>query len=91
MMLEKSGKASLCGFHALMRISVEIDDTLLGQVMELTGEKNKSPAVAKAVEQFVLRAKAREFGRLIREGAFDYPEPHVAEDPNPVPPLNPPR
>ncbi|MFM1749494.1 MAG: Bacterial antitoxin of type system, VapB, partial [Verrucomicrobiota bacterium] len=33
-----------------MRISVEIDDTLLGQVMELTGEKNKSPAVAKAVE-----------------------------------------
>ena len=47
--------------------------------------------MAKAVEQFVLRAKAREFGRLIREGAFDYPEPQVAEDPNPIPPLNPPR
>mgnify|MGYP003339499755 CR=1 FL=1 len=50
-----------------MRISVEIDEALLGEVMELTGEKNKSPALAKAVEQFVLRAKAREFGRLIRE------------------------
>ena len=74
-----------------MRISVEIDEALLDEVMELTGEKNKSPALAKAVEQFVLRAKAREFGRLIREGAFDFPEPQVAEDPNPIPPLNPPR
>ena len=47
---------------------------------------------AKAVQQFVLRAKAREFGRLIREGAFDYPEPMVAEDgSNPVPPLHGPR
>ena len=44
-----------------MRISVEIDEALLDEVMELTGEKNKSPALAKAVEQFVLRAKAREF------------------------------
>jgi Arc/MetJ family transcription regulator len=72
-----------------MRISVEIDDALMTEVIALTGEKNKSPAVAKAVRQFVLRAKAREFGRLIREGAFDYPEPMVAEDEaNPVPPLH---
>jgi hypothetical protein len=41
----------------------------------------------------VRRTKAREFGRLIREGAFDYPAP--AADPagldpaNPVPPLYP--
>jgi Arc/MetJ family transcription regulator len=75
-----------------MRVSVEIDDALLAEVIALTGEKNKSPAVAKAVQQFVLRAKAREFGRLIREGAFDYPEPMVAEDgSNPVPPLHGPR
>ena len=75
-------------FLCPMRISVEIDDVLMGEVIALTGEKNKSPAVAKAVRQFVLRAKAREFGRLIREGAFDYPEPMVAEgELNPVPPL----
>ena len=54
-----------------MRISVEIDDALMTEVIALTGEKNKSPAVAKAVRQFVLRAKAGEFGRLIREGPFD--------------------
>ena len=33
-----------------------------------------SPAVVKAVDEFVKRRKAREFGRLIREGVFDYPE-----------------
>lgn len=41
--------------------------------MKITGEKMKSPAVSKAVEEFVKRKKAREFGRMLREGAFDYP------------------
>jgi Arc/MetJ family transcription regulator len=71
-----------------MRISVELDDALVAEVIALTGERNKSPAVARAVREFVVRAKAREFGRLIREGAFDYPEPQAAEEKlNPVPPL----
>ncbi|MDZ4286453.1 MAG: hypothetical protein U0984_00750 [Prosthecobacter sp.] len=38
-----------------------------------TGEGKKSPAIAKAVTEFVKRQKAREFGRLMRQGAFDYP------------------
>jgi hypothetical protein len=49
--------------------------------------------VARAVTEFVRHKKAREFGRLIREGAFDYPAPAAdlaAMDPaNPVPPLYP--
>jgi Arc/MetJ family transcription regulator len=72
-----------------MRISVELEDALLEEVLTLTGEKAKSPAVAKAVQEFVRRAKAREFGRLIREGAFDYPDPESAAPANPVPPLRP--
>ena len=60
-----------------MRISVDIDEAVLKEVMVLTGEKNKSPALAKAVTEFVRRQKAREFGRLIREGAFDYPNPQA--------------
>ena len=40
--------------------------------MELTGERKKSPAISKAVVEYVKRRKAKEFGRLIREGAFDY-------------------
>lgn len=72
---------------------MEIEDSVLGDLMKLTGDKNKSPAVARAVTEFVRHKKAREFGRLIREGAFDYPAP--APDPagfdfaNPVPPLYP--
>ncbi|MEO8350808.1 MAG: type II toxin-antitoxin system VapB family antitoxin [Chthoniobacteraceae bacterium] len=77
-----------------MRISIEIDEAILRDAMALTGEKNRSPALAKAVTEFVRRQKAREFGRLIRAGAFDYPgvvaesSPGDESDPgNPVPPL----
>lgn len=58
-----------------MRISVDIDDDILKEVMTLTGEKSKSPALAKAVTKFVRQQKAKAFGRLIREGKFDYPDP----------------
>ncbi|GAB4169744.1 MAG: hypothetical protein Fur0032_08410 [Terrimicrobiaceae bacterium] len=66
---------------------MDIEDHILADVMALTGEKNKSPALAKAVAEFVKRRKAREFGRLIREGAFDYPDEGKADSSNPVPPL----
>jgi len=72
-----------------MRISVDIEDGVMEEVMALTGEKNKSPALAKAVTEFVRRQRAREFGRLIREGAFDYPDPSggAVDVANPVPAL----
>ena len=73
-----------------MRITVDLDEQLLQQTMTLTGEKKKSPAVSKAVEDFVRRAKAREFGQLIRESAFDYGDNPSSEEGilNPVPPLD---
>ena len=55
-----------------MRITVDIEDSVLEDLVRITGEGKKSPAVAKAVEEFVKRRKAREFGRMLREGAFDY-------------------
>lgn len=74
-----------------MRITVDIDEDVLTELMKITGDKNKSPAVARAVTEFVRRKQAREFGRMIREGVFDYPAPAAAgdgQDPaNPVPPL----
>lgn len=71
-----------------MRITVDIDDDILRDVMSLTGEKNKSPALAKAITEFVRRRRAATFGRLIREGTFDYPEPAGDQDrSNPIPPL----
>jgi len=67
-----------------MRISVDIDEVLLKEVMVLTGEKNKSPALAKAITEFVRRQKAKKFGRLIREAAFDYPDPQEQPEPPPL-------
>ncbi len=32
-----------------------------------------SPAIRRAVTEFVRWQRVREFGRLLREGAFDYP------------------
>ena len=70
-----------------MRISVEIEPDVLEEVMSLTGERAKSAALSKAVTEYVRRARAREFGLLIREGAFDYPAPSPQDATNPVPPL----
>lgn len=74
-----------------MRITVDIEDEVLAELMKITGDKNKSPAVARAVTDFVRRKQAREFGRMIREGVFDYPSITANESgfdlANPVPPL----
>ena len=74
-----------------MRITVDIADDVLSDLMKITGDKNKSPAVARADIEFVRRKQAREFGRMIREGVFDYPAPAMDSsgfDPaNPVSPL----
>jgi hypothetical protein len=56
-------------------------------------ENHRGPAVARAGTEFLRRKQAREFGRLIREGAFDDPAPtadSAGHDlANPVPPLYP--
>lgn len=74
-----------------MRITVDIDEDILADLLKITGDKNKSPAVARAVTEFVRRTRAKEFGRMIRENFFDYPDPHGTETGddhgNPIPPL----
>jgi len=56
-----------------MRITIDIDEETLGHVQEMTGESKKSPAVSKAVEEFVRRRMAKDLGNLLMEGDFDYP------------------
>ena len=55
-----------------MRITVDIKDAELAELLKLTGEKKKSSAVSKVVTDYLNRRKAKEFGRLLREGAFDF-------------------
>ncbi|MDR1280798.1 MAG: type II toxin-antitoxin system VapB family antitoxin [Opitutaceae bacterium] len=63
-----------------MKITVDINDQTLEALLAATNERKKGPAVAQAVEEFLKRRKAREFGRLLMEGAFDYPAPTEATE-----------
>lgn len=56
-----------------MRMTVDIDEKTLDELLKVTGHKKNSPAVAFAVRDFLNRRKAKDFGRMLREGAFDYP------------------
>ena len=56
-----------------MRITVDIKDETLNELRRITGQKRKSSAVAYAVDEYVKREKAKEFGRMLRRGVFDYP------------------
>jgi hypothetical protein len=54
-----------------MRITVDIPDDKLKELLEVTGEKKMSPAVSKAVLEYIKRVKASELASLIRSGAFE--------------------
>ncbi len=56
-----------------MRMTVELDEDILQELLKVTGHKKGSPAVAFAVRDFVNRRKAKDFGKMLREGKFDYP------------------
>lgn len=57
-----------------MKITIDIDDQVLQDAMNLTGERKKGPAVVKAATEFIKREMSKKFGRLLREGEFgDYP------------------
>lgn len=57
-----------------MRITVDIPDEKLRELLEITGEKKMSPAVSKAVIEYIKRMKSAEFGELIKSGTFDLKE-----------------
>lgn len=59
--------------YGAMRVTVDIDESILDDLVGIMGEKKKSPAIARAVTEFVKRTKAREFGKKLMEGHFDYP------------------
>ncbi len=56
-----------------MRMTVELDEKTLNELLKVTGHKKNSPAVAFVVRDFLNRKNARDFGRMLREGRFDYP------------------
>ncbi len=56
-----------------MRVTVDIEESILKDLVGIMGETKRSPAIARAVTEFVKRTKAKEFGKKLMEGYFDYP------------------
>ncbi len=57
-----------------MRITIDVDEETLEQVMKLTGESKKGPAITKAATEYVRREMVRKFASMVMEGQFpDYP------------------
>ena len=59
-----------------MRMTVKLDEKNLEDLLKVTGHKKNSPAVAllsNRCRDFINRKKAKDFGRMLREGKFDYP------------------
>ena len=54
-------------------MTVEIDEKTLDELLKVTGHSKNSPAVAFAVRDFINRKRAKDFGKMLREGKFDYP------------------
>jgi hypothetical protein len=55
-----------------MRVSVELNETLIKEIMELTEETKMGAGIAKAAELFVNRKKAVGIIRSLREHPLDY-------------------
>lgn len=54
-----------------MRITVDVEESTLKELLELTGNRKMSPAVSEAVEGYVKRLKASQFGKRILSGTYD--------------------
>lgn len=71
-----------------MRISVELEEKMIKDIMLLTGERKMSAAIAKAAEMFTKRLKAVALIRSLREDPLDYgqtnEELEEASDPEPA-------
>ncbi|NBS53888.1 MAG: hypothetical protein EBS96_14995 [Spartobacteria bacterium] len=58
-----------------MRISVEVSEDILKEVMAMTGEKSKGASLARAVMEFVKRRKAYDVDSSNNEKYQDSPVP----------------
>ena len=55
-----------------MRITVEIDGKSLDKVMQYTGNKKKSTAISKAIDEYLRMRRVDEVVNKVREGKVSY-------------------
>ena len=55
-----------------MRITIEIDEEKVREILQKTGQKKMSPALAQALDEFLENGRRREFLAKVMEGKTDY-------------------
>jgi Arc/MetJ family transcription regulator len=55
-----------------MRMTIEIDESNLSQIQKITGEKRKSPAVSRALTEYLNWRRRHQFLERVRAGKTDY-------------------
>ena len=55
-----------------MRITVEIDDKRLASILKWTRQPKKSPAVAEALEEYLMQKERQAFLDRVMSGRTDY-------------------
>jgi Arc/MetJ family transcription regulator len=56
-----------------MRLTIEVDDSDLRAIQRITGEKKKSPAVSRALAEFLRQQKKQKLIEMALSGQTDYP------------------
>ncbi len=55
-----------------MRITIDIDENKLRSIQKWTGEKKMSPAIAIALDEYLLQKQREAFLAKVEEGEVDY-------------------
>lgn len=55
-----------------MRITIDIDEKKLRSIQKVTGEKKMSPAIAMALDEYLLQKQRDAFLSKVEEGKVDY-------------------
>lgn len=56
----------------MMRITIELDENQLRSVLKATGKTKMSPAVAAALDEYLMMKRREEFVSLVMSGKTDY-------------------
>ena len=62
-----------------MATNLDIDPTLLEHALEVSGERTKTAAVTRALEEFIARREQRRIGELFGTLEWDRDHDHKAE------------
>ncbi len=55
-----------------MRVTIEVDASELKQIQKITGEKKKSPAITRALSEFIRHQQKRQFLGRVLSGQTDF-------------------